>query len=181
MATRGLSAAKAAVADSRLSGSCFCGAIRFSVTPPTLFCGHCHCSMCRRSHGAAFVTWFAVPPERFLLERDAELARFASSTHGTRSFCRRCGSTLFCESSHHPDVVDIHVIEHDSGSVANAESAHGCCECLGRWHGVFERTIGIRQVIGEIGETEFEPGAALTHVGEQAPCTAVQIVHGEHV
>lgn len=89
-------------------GSCFCGAVRFSVELPSLFCGHCHCTMCRRSHGAGYVTWFAVPRSRFSLDAgDATLARFRSSDHGTRSFCARCGSTLFCESTRHPDQVDI--------------------------------------------------------------------------
>jgi len=45
---------------------------------------------------------------QFVLESgEAELARFRSSDHGTRSFCRRCGSSLFCESTHHPDQIDI--------------------------------------------------------------------------
>lgn len=100
-------ASEVTVADSRVSGSCFCGAVRFDVGLPTLFCGHCHCSMCRRSHGAAFVTWFAVSRSQFVLERGQELARFRSSDHGTRSFCSRCGSTLFCESTRHPDRIDI--------------------------------------------------------------------------
>ena len=88
-------------------GSCFCGAVQFEVELPSLFCAHCHCSMCRRSHGAPFVTWFAVPRERFSMPRADTLVRFASSDHGTRSFCRTCGSTLFCESTHYPGHVDI--------------------------------------------------------------------------
>jgi hypothetical protein len=64
--------------------------------------------MCRRSHGAGYVTWFAVARAQFLLESgEAELARFRSSEHGTRSFCKRCGSSLFCESAHYPEIVDI--------------------------------------------------------------------------
>ena len=91
-----------------VTGRCFCGAVRFVVEMPTQFCGHCHCSMCRRMHGAGFVTWFAVPPAQFRLESDpADLVRFASSDHGTRSFCRRCGTSLFCESTNHPDQLDV--------------------------------------------------------------------------
>jgi hypothetical protein len=64
--------------------------------------------MCRRLHGAAFVTWFGVPYERFrIVHGEADLVRFRSSEHGTRSFCRHCGSTLFCESTNHPDWIDI--------------------------------------------------------------------------
>lgn len=33
--------------------------------------------------------------------------RYESSEHGARSFCGNCGSSLFCESSHHPDQIDI--------------------------------------------------------------------------
>jgi uncharacterized membrane protein len=96
------------MADSAVSGACLCGAVRFRVHLPSLFCGHCHCSMCRRNHGAAFVTWFAVPPTQLEVHAgNRELRRYSSSTHGTRIFCGRCGSSLFCESDKHPDQVDI--------------------------------------------------------------------------
>jgi len=64
--------------------------------------------MCRRSHGAGYVTWFGVLRERFRVEAGEEaLTHFASSEHATRSFCRRCGSTLFFESTRHPERVEI--------------------------------------------------------------------------
>ena len=96
------------MAEEKVTGSCFCGAVRFAVELPTLGCAHCHCSMCRRAHGAGYVTWIVVPYGRFALEAgEADLTRFRSSDHGTRSFCSRCGSSLFCESTHHPDQIDI--------------------------------------------------------------------------
>lgn len=94
--------------DAQVRGGCLCGAIRFTVVLPTLFCGHCHCGMCRRNHGAAFVTWIAVARAQVSVDCGAEeLTRYESSEHGSRSFCRRCGSSLFCVSSRHPDVIDI--------------------------------------------------------------------------
>ena len=91
-----------------VDGGCFCGAVRFAIELPTLFCVHCHCSMCRRSHGAGYVTWFGAPYERFrILKGPQQLVRFRSSDHGTRSFCGTCGSSLFCESTRHPDHIDI--------------------------------------------------------------------------
>ena len=96
------------MSDDAIGGGCLCGAVCFEIRPPTLFNLHCHCSMCRRNHGAAYVTWVGVPREqlRILAGADA-LTRHASSPHGARSFCSRCGSSLFCENEQHPDHVDI--------------------------------------------------------------------------
>jgi hypothetical protein len=64
--------------------------------------------MCRRNHGAAFVTWFAVPPSQLRIEAGEELiARYESSAEGSRSFCSKCGSSLFCASSRYPERVDV--------------------------------------------------------------------------
>ncbi len=73
--------------ESTVKGSCFCGAVAFEIELPTLFCDHCHCSMCRRPHGASFVTWTGVPPERFKITKgEQHIATYQSSEHGTRRF-----------------------------------------------------------------------------------------------
>ena len=92
--------------QSTVTGSCFCGAVEFEIELPTTFCGHCHCSMCRRPHGASFVTWTGVPPERFRINAgEQSIAKYQSSEHGTRSFCRICGSQMFCQTE--PEIIDI--------------------------------------------------------------------------
>src|SRR5712692_7581591 len=92
----------------QVQGGCLCGAVRFTITLPTIFCGHCHCSMCRRNHGAAYVTWLAVPRSQLSIGAGSEqLTRYQSSAHGSRSFCRRWGSSLFCVLENLPDIVDI--------------------------------------------------------------------------
>lgn len=107
-----------------VTGACFCGDVRFAIELPTLFCAHCHCSMCRRAHGAGYVTWFAVPYERFkLLAGEERLVRYRSSDHGTRSFCGRCGSTLFCESTRQPEHIDI-VLANLQGAIDRAPQFH---------------------------------------------------------
>ena len=91
-----------------VSGHCLCGAVRFEVTAPTTFCAHCHCTMCQRNHGAGYVTWFGVPPSQLkMLSGEDELVRYRSSDHGTRSFCGRCGSSLFCQIDERPEEVDV--------------------------------------------------------------------------
>ncbi len=109
---------------SEVSGACLCGSVRFTARLPSLFCAHCHCSMCRRNHAAGYVTWFAVPPAAVTLERGADtLRRYRSSDHGTRSFCDRCGTSLFCESTHHPERLDIALGSID-GPIDRAPQAH---------------------------------------------------------
>src|SRR2546422_6774988 len=47
--------------------------------------GHCHCSMCRKHHGAAFSTALAVHPSRFRWLRGVEgIRRYESSPGGSR-------------------------------------------------------------------------------------------------
>jgi hypothetical protein len=108
----------------RVSGACLCGAVRFEIELPVLFCGHCHCSMCRRSHGAGYVTWIGVPYERFNVRDGVDgLMRYRSSEHGRRTFCGICGSSLFCESTNHPGWIDI-VLANVDGDVERAPEAH---------------------------------------------------------
>ncbi len=90
------------------SGACLCDAVCFEIRLPALFCAHCHCSLCRRAHGAGYVTWIGVLTHSFrLLAGQDHLVRYRSSEHGTRSFCKTCGSTLFFTSAHHPDRIDV--------------------------------------------------------------------------
>jgi hypothetical protein len=97
-------------ADERRSviGECLCGAVRFEVPLPTRFCVHCHCSMCRRNHGAAFVTWLGVPNRQFrIVAGESLLSRYRSSDQGQRSFCSRCGTSLFCVLDRDAETIDI--------------------------------------------------------------------------
>src|SRR4051794_3761233 len=78
-------------------GACLCGAVTFSIALPPKWVAHCHCSMCRRAHGAPFVTWVGVASDAFTLTR-GEVQSYASSADATREFCARCGSPLFFRS-----------------------------------------------------------------------------------
>ncbi|TAJ79286.1 GFA family protein [bacterium] len=56
---------------------------------------HCHCSMCRKAHGAAFGTYARVNRTDFtLLSGEDHIASYRSSAGVLRTFCRSCGSTL---------------------------------------------------------------------------------------
>ncbi len=70
------------------SGSCQCGAVRYSVNGAPLRVGLCHCSDCRKESGSAFVT-FAIWP-RHAFSHTGEVREFNG-----RGFCPECGSRLF--------------------------------------------------------------------------------------
>lgn len=91
-----------------IAGACLCGAVRFTIEPPTLFCAHCHCRFCRGAHGAAFVTWVGAAETRFAFsEGEHTVAWYASSEQSRRGFCSRCGTTLFYTSTLSPGEVHV--------------------------------------------------------------------------
>ena len=86
-----------------LRGSCLCGTVRYEVRARLARIVHCHCSMCRKAHGAAFGSYGNVKEGDFaLLSGEGEIARYQSSAEVSRTFCRRCGSTLQFISTKRP-------------------------------------------------------------------------------
>jgi len=100
---------------------------------PSLFCAHCHCSICRRIHGAGFVTWFEVPSAQLRITAgESDLVRFQSSEHGTRSFCGSCGSSLFFEWALNPGKIDI-VLANMDGPIDREPQLHAYFDCRAAW------------------------------------------------
>lgn len=84
-----------------IRGSCLCGSIQYEVRSSLGRAVHCHCSMCRKAHGAAFGSYARVEEKDFAFTSGKEnVAAYSSSPEVTRTFCRHCGSTLqFIRSS----------------------------------------------------------------------------------
>ena len=81
-------------------GQCLCGQIAYEVTKIEPRMGHCHCSMCRKFHGAAFATLGEAKAENFRWVRGEELLKAYTGENGTvRQFCSRCGSSMTFEAS----------------------------------------------------------------------------------
>jgi hypothetical protein len=56
---------------------------------------HCHCSMCRKSHGTPFGTYVASHDAGFRwTSGESEIAHYESSPGFDRPFCSRCGSVV---------------------------------------------------------------------------------------
>ena len=76
-------------------GRCLCGTVRYEVDGPFTNMLHCHCSMCRKHHGAPFATWAAAPLAGFRFTAgESSVVRYDSSAAFHRSFCGICGSVV---------------------------------------------------------------------------------------
>lgn len=84
--------------NSTYSGSCFCGAVQFTVTGEPVAMGYCHCDSCRKwSAGPvnAFTLW---KPEAVRVTRGAEnIGTFNKTPKSSRKWCKTCGGHLFTE------------------------------------------------------------------------------------
>jgi len=91
------------------NGSCLCGAVKFSVIgidPESSHMSHCHCSMCRKIHGALFATYFNATGLSFS-QGENDMVTYESSPGFMRSFCQHCGSPLPEKSTVNDDEVYI--------------------------------------------------------------------------
>lgn len=89
-----------------IKGGCFCGLVRYEATGEPLHETNCHCSICRRTSGAAFVTWFTVQRASFRFVRGTP-TEFQSTDKAARRFCPRCGTHLTFEHRDLPDEIDV--------------------------------------------------------------------------
>ena len=89
-----------------LAGGCFCGRVRYQAGGTAFHETSCHCSICRRTTGAPFVTWFSVPRAQFRYVRGRP-SIFHSSAQGSRSFCPQCGTQLTFESAAFAEEIDV--------------------------------------------------------------------------
>ena len=69
------------------TGSCLCGAVRYTVRGEPTHVGRCHCGDCRKRSGSAFAIYGQWPRAAFELE--GELTTFDGD-----AFCPTCGSRI---------------------------------------------------------------------------------------
>jgi hypothetical protein len=76
-------------------GSCLCGQVAFVASSPIHLMSHCHCQMCRKFSGSAYLTFARTDADGFRwVAGAAHIRHFESSEGCIRSFCAICGSPL---------------------------------------------------------------------------------------
>jgi hypothetical protein len=87
-------------------GSCLCGAVRYEASAPLEEIHHCHCSRCRKAHGAAFATYARAASDTFrFTSGEDRVQRYRSSPPVERVFCGACGSSLLFLFEGFPEAV----------------------------------------------------------------------------
>jgi hypothetical protein len=141
--------------SSPIRGRCLCGAVAIALEPPTDFVNHCHCESCRRSHGAAFVTWTSVPLERFAFEHGEDRVRWYRSSQWIEwGFCERCGSSLLYRAvgeghPEHPQVDRVYVTAASLDGLDRSPTAHVSFEERVEWLAIGDELPKRRGKTGE--------------------------------
>ncbi len=78
----------------KITGGCLCGAIRYESSEPPVKAGTCHCRMCQKSTGSAFMVMAAFSRTALRFTK-GEPKLYRSSSIKEKGFCPDCGSLLF--------------------------------------------------------------------------------------
>jgi hypothetical protein len=102
----------------KLTGRCLCEAISYEISGELGPIYNCHCSKCRRWHGAMFRTRSAVEVKKFKwLSGEEYLAKYTLN-NTTRTFCSICGSNLISYFKNNPEYIGMPLggLEQDPGA-----------------------------------------------------------------
>jgi len=87
--------------DKTYQGSCFCGAVKFTVSGEPAAMGYCHCESCRSWAAApvnAFTLW---QPQSLRITKGADnIGTYNKTPKSSRKWCKTCGGHLFTEHPH---------------------------------------------------------------------------------
>jgi hypothetical protein len=89
-----------------ITGHCECGRVSFEIDSDINDFSHCHCSQCRRLHGAPFVTFAGISRDGFrFVSGESDVKIYASSEKNDRYFCGVCGSQIYVDAKEEPEAL----------------------------------------------------------------------------
>jgi hypothetical protein len=102
--------------DTKMTGGCMCGAVRYETTGLSFEITHCHCHSCRKHNGAAVVTLVGFMADQVTF--NGEKRKIYESSPGVgRAFCGNCGTPLTWEgdsSGRGGPIFEIHISTFDN-------------------------------------------------------------------
>jgi hypothetical protein len=104
----------ARAAPARLSASCLCGGVRFSLPGPAGPVIACHCDQCRRISGH-FSASFDAGESTVAFAARSTLAEYATPGGARRGFCAACGSSLWFRAADGSFAVEAGAVDGPTG------------------------------------------------------------------
>jgi len=146
------------------AGECLCGRVHIEVGVPARWAWHDHSRASRRAHGAAYATYVGCWRSRFEVTKGAScITRFEDkATKTARSFCARCGTPLFYERGHSPQMVNVPraLFETRTG---REPRYHIAIEQAPEWAYRGEPLVPLKGFAGVVWERPGRKKRALTH------------------
>ena len=85
------------MSNAPLTGSCFCGGVRYEITGEARRFYHCHCSRCRKATGSGHASNLFLQPAtlRWVAgEEQVRAYKVPEAERFTNQFCATCGGRL---------------------------------------------------------------------------------------
>jgi len=124
-------------AKAPLTGSCLCERVRYEIRDSLRSADHCHCSMYRKQHGAAFASYAEVDSNNFKWIKGGALIK----THEIKSgagwcFCSECDSSLAGTQNGKLTSVALATIE---GDIDIKPKSHIFVNSKANWHQIGDK------------------------------------------
>jgi len=80
-----------------VEGGCLCGAIRYTLSGPTLYCTQCCCKDCQKATGTGHTTIIGIHRDQLDVRGTPKIYTTHGDTGGrvSRHFCGDCGGRLY--------------------------------------------------------------------------------------
>jgi hypothetical protein len=147
-------------AQTRRTGGCQCGSVRYELLTPPVHASVCHCRMCQKASGGPLMAFARVRKDKLRWTR-GQPASFRSSNLVERHFCAACGTPLTYNFIDGPN------ISVTSGSLDDPEAAPPVLQYS------VERTLSWFPAIGALPSKRTEefitPDLAASFVSHQHP------------
>lgn len=133
-------------------GSCLCGQVRYQIRGELSGVVNCHCSDCRKAHGAAFRTRATVKTKDLTwLSGEELLTSFRAKPGEFRTFCRICGSSILTKFRDNPDEYGLALgtLDTDPGV---KPACHVWVSDKAPWHDITDGLPQFPEGAGEMGD-----------------------------
>ena len=91
----------------KVSGSCLCGAIKYTSTAEPVMAAVCHCTHCQKQAGSAFSVVIGVPKGSLKITSGKTTVYSDKGDSGkavNRHFCATCGSPIYSDVESSPQL-----------------------------------------------------------------------------